>query len=130
MFTWDDKHKIGHEFIDQQHEQFFNLANKFQQAVQDRESLSLQVMIAKEILEYSRFHFASEEGLMAEHDYPGMKHHKAIHAGLLAGLDTKVLNLSTGVEKPEEFVEFLFEWIVLHQFLEDLDFAQYLAARS
>ena len=56
MFTWDDEHKIGNELIDLQHEQFFNLANGFQKAVQDREPLSLQVMIAKEILEYSRFH--------------------------------------------------------------------------
>jgi hemerythrin len=130
MFTWDDKHKIGNEFIDLQHELFFSLASRFQKAVQNREPLTLQVMIAREILEYSTFHFASEESLMAEHDYPGLKHHKAIHDGFLAGLNTRVLNLSTGVEKPEAFVESLFEWIVLHQFLEDLDFAQYLAARN
>ena len=130
MFTWDDKHKIGHEFIDLQHELFFSLANRFQKAAQNREPLALQVQIAREILEYSRFHFASEESLMAEHDYPGLKHHKEMHDGLVAGLNTRILNLSTSVETPEEFVEFLFEWIVLHQFLDDLEFAQYLAARN
>ena len=68
---WTDADKIGHEQIDAEHQQLFELVNQFLQA-SDKGSLTLNAM---GMFKYTREHFTHEEDLMRELGYPSIRDH-------------------------------------------------------
>ena len=71
-------YEIGHEQVDEHHEELFNLISMLDTAIQSNRRTNLNPII--EFLEhYSKDHFQLEESLMKEHDYIGYSLHKAEH---------------------------------------------------
>jgi len=115
LFTWDDRYVLGYPQIDREHEALFALAEKVLDA-QHRGIEKDQVReLFERVINYTRIHFAHEEALMDQHDYPGAGGHIAEHRKLIA----KILEFHTKFEADQfalsaETLHFLRMWLDQH----------------
>ena len=124
---WSDKFEVGHERIDFEHKIFLNLirdASRLPLGGTPRERV---LMHLNEVKQYAVFHFTSEENIMFDVDYPDIEAHKKEHKMLLALLDSRVYQYSTGDIELDEVVSFLFEWFALHTTQVDTRLAKHIA---
>ena len=87
QLSWHDNYNINVASIDQQHRQMLSIALELHAAVTEQDSKAALLEILDRLTEYSRTHFAFEEELMEEHDYPGLKTHQEEHANLIRQLE-------------------------------------------
>jgi len=80
--AWNDVYTLGDPSIDAEHKKIFSLANKVKQC--DSEDKIKDAV--KEVITYTKFHFANEERYMKEIDYPDLVQHKKIHRELIKDL--------------------------------------------
>jgi hemerythrin len=69
--------------IDQQHQVLVNMLNALNDAVKIRKPRDDVFLIIDEIIAYTRFHFATEERLMANSGYTDVDFHKDKHKQLM-----------------------------------------------
>jgi hemerythrin-like metal-binding protein len=81
-----DQYNVNVKEIDVQHRQLASLANELRLAVQSHRSPDELDKLMKQFIDLTREHFATEESLMLEYDYPGYPIHKAQHDELLRQL--------------------------------------------
>jgi hemerythrin-like metal-binding protein len=75
--------KVHVQEIDSQHEKLTGLLNQLHDAMsQQKEKTAIELLVT-ELCEYTKEHFAYEEDLMSEHQYPDYATHKAEHDRLL-----------------------------------------------
>ena len=131
FISWSDTLSVGIEMIDKQHKHLVALTNQLYQAC--RCGGNVRDIVFKEtmsrMVEYIRFHFASEQKLLQSVNYPHYTEHKSEHDSLVK----KVLETTKnyGGNKrfvPNNFVRFLRDWIVSHIAHEDKKFGFYIMA--
>ena len=76
---WDNSLAVGVELIDDQHKQLLEKLNDISKAIEADRGVEKIGNTLDFMLEYTDFHFSTEEKLMEELDYPDMKSHKALH---------------------------------------------------
>jgi hemerythrin len=69
--------------IDQQHQVLVNMLNALNDAVTSRKPRDEIFLIIDEVIAYTRFHFATEERLMANSGYGDVDFHKDKHKQLM-----------------------------------------------
>jgi hemerythrin len=82
-FEWEKRYEIGVPEIDDQHKHLFRLAKDLEE---DLSSANIKQIIM-ELYKYTRFHFDTEEKLMASLNYPEMSAHVKLHEDLLETLN-------------------------------------------
>lgn len=94
--------------IDQQHQELIGLLNRLTDAVRNNEARNDVYRIMDDVIAYSSLHFATEEMLMAEFDYPEIEAHKKKHRLLIqeAVNFRKKLNYSG----EEQFLDWFNHW--------------------
>ena len=81
---WQKAYETGDETVDGQHKEIFRLVQEVLD-VHAFDSRKEKIVVAMDFLsEYAVNHFASEEALMHESDYPAFAEHKAQHDGFVA----------------------------------------------
>jgi hemerythrin len=78
-FNWDDSLSVGVKLIDEQHKVWIERLNALSEAIESHKEAGHISRTLNFMMDYVEFHFAAEEGLMAEHSYPGSAHHKHEH---------------------------------------------------
>lgn len=81
--TWLKDFNIDVTEIDRQHQQMFELALAVRQSFCGSDALDTVLGQVDALLEFTAAHFAYEEALMAEHDYPEREQHRRQHRKLL-----------------------------------------------
>ncbi len=79
----NDVPRVGITEIDAQHTTLIGLVNRLHGAMEQREDRDTLTKIITELLEHTGQHFAYEEALMLEYDYPQYASHKADHDRLM-----------------------------------------------
>jgi hemerythrin len=126
MIEWSDKYLVGVQRIDFEHRIFLDLIIDFEKSVIDGAGKSVLENILNEIILYARFHFRSEENMMARVGYPALAAHRDIHYQLIDVLNNKMSALSVGSIEPAEVLTFLIDWFVKHTTLEDTKIAAFM----
>lgn len=75
--------KVGVLEIDAQHAALIGLVNRLHQAMTQREGHEALDAIIVALVEHTQQHFAYEEQLMSQHQYPDFAKHKADHDRLM-----------------------------------------------
>lgn len=123
--VWNSKYEIGVPRIDFEHRIFADLITSFADRIargKDRLALSRTL---REIIKYADFHFTSEENMMEECQYPGLKEHISMHRALQNTLNDKAMSMAGGLIDPEELLGFLIDWFLDHTTREDTRIALY-----
>jgi hemerythrin len=83
LFTWNSSYSVGVATIDQQHQQLMTLINELNEAMLQGKGRQMVGDILGKLIRYTGTHFADEEKLLMDHDYPEYAEHKAKHTKMV-----------------------------------------------
>ncbi len=121
---WKDDFSIGNQDLDQQHKKWIEIFNK----ANDQMLGNLPVDsihdvgkdAVKEMIKYTKYHFAYEEKYMKEIEFPGRKKHKQIHDAFVKKIDDLVHQMRRGkYVLNSEIIKVVENWLVTHILNED-----------
>jgi hemerythrin len=129
---WDTAWNIGCEEVDRQHHKWVELFNGLENAfLSGGKVLEVQKDTLKGVMDYTHYHFASEEKLMKEADYPESSSHRRLHKEF----DTHVYEKFRSQEDGEfvlssEILLLMKNWLLRHIQVEDQKLGRYLKTRQ
>ena len=86
MIEWNSDYLTGIDEIDLQHQYFAKLINRIEAKITSIALADSHSPLLTELVYYARFHFLSEENIMAEAGYPALDDHKGLHSELIQRL--------------------------------------------
>lgn len=107
---WNDRYAIGHPVIDAEHQALFNLAHEFAAATGQKDLQRLTMQLYK----YTREHFAHEEELMREINYPYARAHVDQHNTMLTRLNDVSARIAKNEHHREAIEAWFNEWVLQH----------------
>ncbi len=121
MITWDKAFCVGHEKIDAQHKKLFDIAQELHEYRNDKKKI---LVILKELLSYTKYHFTDEEKYMESINYKDLENHKKRHVAIINSLVHTVANINsfTMDELFQKLAVIINEYIVKHILIEDKKF--------
>ena len=127
QIDWKDEYNLGIQDIDFQHHYFLNLINRLSEELRMTTSQGRRSALIAELNAYARFHFISEENIMAAAGYPQLEQHRQHHLDLISKLNSReaMLQLDKSDERADDIVEFLMNWFLGHTVGEDRLFADF-----
>ena len=84
FFDWNDSYSVGVADIDTQHKKLFALINELYDSTNKGRANDVLERILGELIEYTKFHFKTEEQLLEQNGYPGLPEHRIAHRRLLS----------------------------------------------
>ena len=126
--AWQPDYDLGVDDIDLQHRFFASLINRLAADLRQVTDPPLRSALMQELSAYARFHFISEENLMARAGYPGLAEHRALHNRLIDELSARqtLLQLRFSAQDVDDTIHFLVQWFKGHTQHEDRLFVQHL----
>ncbi len=83
LIVWDERHSVRVRQIDDEHQGMIAQVNALSDAMKLRKGKDEIERILSELIVLTQVHFASEERLMKDHNYPDYPRHKAEHERLV-----------------------------------------------
>ena len=123
--VWNVAHEVGIREIDEQHCKLVELLNELTDALRNGEAHHPAL---RQVVHYTKFHFATEERLMRSHHYDGAAAHRDMHQRLLEDLNALCLD-GAGVSVSLT-VRYLREWLLRHVDGADRDLAAALLSAA
>ena len=129
VVEWKNSYSINIKLIDEQHMELIKLTNKLfascMAGQQKTKSAFLEIIPAA--VEYTGYHFATEEKIMERINFPGYSAHKQEHKQFVREVYNKVEDYKAGkILAPLTFVYFLRDWILHHIAVNDKKLGEYL----
>ena len=111
---WQPDYSVGVELIDEQHKHFIGILNKLYNKIQQSKTDALAPTI-KELVVYTKTHYATEEKYFTEFKYENTDEHIAAHKALMAKVNEFLEdNGENHLIRSFELLEFLEDWLVGH----------------
>lgn len=129
IYEWDDGLKIGYPEIDEQHKGLFDFMGAFFSscgAGADREEIE---KIIDYLEAYTQTHFADEERIQVENNYPGYAQHKRYHEEfkiVVRGLRADLERVGPTTELIAQIEMAVGSWLVDHIQTEDMKIANHI----
>ena len=82
FFRWNDSYSVDVAEIDSQHKHLVGLLNGLHEVMKRGAQQHEIEALLQDLLQYTEFHFAAEEKLMARAKYPDLEDHCAKHAAM------------------------------------------------
>ncbi|MBF0125137.1 MAG: hemerythrin family protein [Magnetococcales bacterium] len=133
---WSEKYRFGIAEIDRQHQQLFAIFWELHTAIGEGSDLEKVNDCFDRLHRYVMTHFAYEEQLMTEYDFPQLLAHRQQHADIRDDLqallsiynETEESEVKLGI--PHKVAEFLEEWLEEHIHHSDRQYALHLLDRG
>ena len=124
---WDKSFSVNNIEIDNQHKKLFELINKLHSSLQAGQGNTVLKPVLMELVDYVKVHFAQEEKLMKEKNYPDYDKHKQKHEEYIVEL--KVFLKKYKGRTPllaREILLYLGKWVSEHIKGEDFNYSSFL----
>lgn len=128
---WNDTLTIGIKEIDDQHKAFIEKMEHFHQACLSGKGNDELKSMLKDIEDYVKHHFQTEEALHRKHNYPDIESHKKMHDKYVANLERlkhEYFKKGSNVMVVIKFQTYLSDWFINHVKSEDKKFGKFLTA--
>jgi hemerythrin len=131
LFEWTEDYSVNVRILDDQHRKLVGMVNELHDAISTGTEQPALKEILKGLLDYTAYHFVSEERLLQKYEYPGLDRHKAEHETLT----WKVLDLRSRYERgegvePREVLDFLTGWLKDHILNSDRQYGTFLNSKG
>ncbi len=131
LIEWNPTLELGVEQMDRQHRQLVKILNELHQAMRAGSQPRELMRVMEELILYTKYHFATEERLMAEASYPALPSHKQKHLALTAKVEEYAAEVLKGRATVSlTILQFLKDWLNRHILGTDREFAEFVKARS
>jgi hemerythrin len=123
FFNWKEGYNLGIDIIDEQHQKLVDIINSLYEAFYNSQAKEKMGPILKELIDYTVFHFKTEEDLFKKYNYNQFAEHKEIHEEF----KKKVLEFEKqyleGMTITYRVMAFLREWLSDHIMVADKEYA-------
>ena len=117
---WDPIFSVHVKIIDEQHKKFIETINRLDVAITAKREKDELGAVFDELIDYTKFHFGTEEHYFEEFEYEFAQEHKAAHAGFVADIMRIRQEYADDERKlSTELGEYLFDWLQNHVILAD-----------
>jgi len=125
---WTPQYTVNNPVMDEHHQTIFKMVNELHEAIfakKAKESLGVTIC---SLVDYTERHFAEEERIMQQHNYPDYLQHKAAHEQLCAQVQELKLKYMAGDNSisSELFYFLVSDWLVKHILNMDKKYAPFL----
>jgi len=115
LIVWNDKLSVNVKEIDEQHKRLIGIINELHDGMKSGSGKTVVAPILKRLVDYSLYHFSTEERYMSLHRYPGELTHKAEHKKFTANVVDFHQRFSDGTAAVSlELMVFLKGWLTDH----------------
>ena len=132
---WRDDLSVGNEIIDNDHKRLIAIINTAERVINESGSRRELERVLKDLDQYTKEHFAREEGLQRSVGYPFHEAHVLEHAGLINTLQ-RIRNRVSGARDCYEYeqalsglCELLETWLMNHVITHDLRMRPFVEKR-
>ncbi len=124
---WSRELETGVDIIDEQHKRIVQYINELHdaQVTLDRAKVG---EIIEELVDYTVSHFAFEESLMEQANYPFLSPHQKVHGLFVNRVNKFVERFNEGEEVAGDLLSMLQKWLVNHIRNEDGDYGPMVQA--
>jgi hemerythrin len=118
---WTENLSVGIPRMDEHHMKLVELINQVFDAMSGDATTAVDSVLA-DLLDYTRYHFAEEEKLLAACSYPDLEEHQAVHRSMVKEvLDMRSRHLTDPASvTASETLDFLSKWLMRHIIGKDL----------
>jgi len=129
--TWKDQYSVGIESIDQQHKKLINLINTLQTTVDYSTGEAFEREALDAVVDYTKTHFAYEEGLMSKYGYPGFEAHKVKHQEMIDEVQKLMAEYEQDPDHAMQHgLNFLKQWLIRHINGTDKEYSDFLLSKG
>ena len=129
--NWDNNYKINIEVIDDQHKGMLDLISRITGDYNAEEQRRRIADTVRELVSYTARHFADEQKLMNQIDYPDYQSHVRLHKEFIIHVKGILIRLRKGKNVDlAEIRQFLEKWWIDHIVIEDSRFGKYYNSKS
>ncbi len=131
LIEWTNELSVNVRSIDEQHKKLIGMINDLHDAMREGKGSRITGDTVKNLIDYTKTHFAYEEQLMKSNGYPGFLAHKAEHEKMVARVlefDRKIGESTTIL--PTELARFLKDWLTVHILNTDKRYGPFLAEKG
>ncbi|MFA3782378.1 bacteriohemerythrin [Melioribacteraceae bacterium 4301-Me] len=115
FIQWDEKYSVNVKTLDNQHKRLVELINTLHDSMKLGKGKELLSYVLDELVNYTVYHFQSEERLFEKYNYPDSLTHKFQHDELVRKVQKIKRDYDAGVTVlPMEVLDFLKDWLVSH----------------
>ena len=82
LLTWNDKLSVGVKSLDDQHTILFESLNELHAAMMKGQAKKMTDQLLRDLVAYTREHFAAEESVLKMTKYPALAQHQSRHREL------------------------------------------------
>lgn len=131
LLEWNSSFELGIRQIDDHHKQLVSLINDtYDHLICDASYETIGAVLV-ELVDYASYHFAAEEQLMKERNYPHLPQHKGEHerfSSRVAQIQNDFLVEKSGLRL--DVLVFLKNWLSHHILNADAEFGRFAAGLS
>jgi len=129
-FDWNDKFDTGIKDMDMQHRKLVQILNQYFDAMKSGQARDILDVSLRELANYTKSHFVSEERLMEKFQYPQLEDHRKTHLELTKQVNEILSKLKEGrMINSVNLSSFLKEWLINHILVSDKQYGQYINTR-
>ena len=129
LMVWNDTFNVGDAEIDRQHRKLVAMLNDLHDSMMRGDGNRVMGSLLENLVRYTKTHFVTEEKLMTQSGYPGLRAHKAEHDALEAEVVKLFGDWKAGrVALSLKVLIFLKNWLQGHILGSDMKLAAYLKA--
>ncbi len=115
IIEWKDCYATGISEFDTEHQNLVTKINRLYEVIRSKEGDQSLSSIIDDLVDYAEVHFAHEEQLMADHNYPELADHREKHADLRKKVSAFKEQLDqNNPQLPLQLFNFLREWLLQH----------------
>lgn len=132
LITWSDKYSVGIGSIDDQHKRLIELINGLNDEMGKGRGAEAASAVIQDLVDYTKYHFTTEEDLMEKNEYPDFFEHRKEHAAFIE----KVSGFQADFEKKKSvsliinISNFLWDWLSKHILVVDKKYSPFLVSRG
>jgi len=130
LVTWSATYSVGIKLIDDQHKELLNLVNDMYNHVNNDDEEAERAYfkgVIKQVVDYVKIHFATEEKIMKKTKFQGYIGHKKVHDSFIMNVVDIINQFDEGKRLPLiSFTHFIKDWILTHIAIMDKQYFEYL----
>jgi len=112
---FSDKLSVKISLIDEQHKKLIEIINDLHDAMITGQGKTIMDDVLARLIDYTKFHFSTEEHLMEQYNYPDRVHHETQHIELTSQVGQLYLKVKENKSSVTiETMNFLKDWLNHH----------------
>jgi hemerythrin-like metal-binding protein len=124
---WRDSYEIGFKGVDEQHQQLVSILNELYEAQITGTSKIMIGETLDKVIDYTKYHFESEEKYMKEYNYLRFDEHHKQQRDLVEQAEKLKKDFSSNnLLLSLKTLDFLKDWLINHILGSDKDFGEFV----